>query len=96
MYWYACMICGKNQIDCLHHILSESSRLYIDGAHNESTYNSSPVHNQICHIGNEAFLYDSDNIKMLLKKTRDALTEMGYSPKPVDKEFLRIYAHLYG
>lgn len=95
LYWYDCMVCGMNRIDALHHIVSPSSRHYVPGKHNESVYNSCPIHNQICHVGNEAYLYDTETIKMLLKKTRDALKELGYAPTPLDLEFLRIYADLY-
>ncbi len=95
-YWYSCHVCGMNRIDALHHILSPSSRHYRRGEHNESVLNSCPIHNQVCHVGNEAFLYDEKNIKMLLAKTRSALKELGYALKPIDLAFLEIYAELYG
>lgn len=89
------MICGRNQIDTLHHIVSPSSRFYVDGEHNASVFNSCPIHNFVCHIGNEAYLYSEDGIRTLLRSTREALEAMGYALKPIDKEFLRIYADLY-
>ena len=96
LYFYSCMVCGMNGIDALHHIVSPSSRFYVKGEHNESVLNSCPIHNQVCHVGNEAFLYSEETIRMLLKKTLDALTSMGYTLKPIDREFLRVYANLYG
>jgi hypothetical protein len=45
-YWYACLLCGMNQQDALHHIVSPSSRHYVEGKHNESVFNSCPIHNQ--------------------------------------------------
>lgn len=94
-YWYDCMICGKNSIDVLHHILSPSSRFYIAGKHNESVLNSCPIHNQVCHIGNEAHLYSDDTIKLLLKKTYMALVHLEYEFNDLDREFLKVYADLY-
>ena len=96
LYWYECMICGKNQQDVLHHILCKSSHLYIDGNHNESVLNSCPIHNFVCHIGNEANLYKPETIMLLLKKTREALKGMGYIPNEKDRKFLSVYSHLYG
>lgn len=95
IYWYSCMICGKNRWDTLHHIVSPSSHFHVKGAHNASIYNSCPVHNYGCHINNEAFLYNDDNIKMLLQKTYMALEGEGYTKKPIDREFLKVYQHLY-
>lgn len=95
LYWYSCMICGKNQQDVLHHIISPSSHLYVDGEHNESVFNSCPIHNFVCHIGNEAFLYKDETIRMLLWKTADALKEMDYTPNKKDLMFLRLYGAVY-
>lgn len=95
IFWYSCHICGRNRWDALHHIVSPSSRLYVRGAHNASVYNSAPIHNYGCHIDNEAFLYNDENIKMLLGRTREALDGEGYTPNGTDREFLRVYAHLY-
>lgn len=88
------MVCGRNQQDVLHHIVSPSIYKYVDGKHNESVYNSCPIHNQVCHIGNEAYL--GAHVKELLWKTRDALEEMGYFPNSLDRQFLETYAELYG
>lgn len=94
LYWYECMICGKNQIDTLHHIISPSVRFYVRGIHNTSVFNSCPIHNYGCHINNEAYLYNDEGVRALLKKTKDALDDMGYTLKPVDREFLKIYGEL--
>lgn len=95
LYWYDCMVCGMNGIDALHHIISPSTRHYIKGAHNESVFNSCPIHNQKCHVGNEAWLFNDKNLRALLWKTAEALQEMGYVPNQNDKVFLRMYGFLY-
>lgn len=89
-------MCGKNRWDVLHHILSPSSLLYVKGKHNESAYNSCPTHNFGCHIDNEAYIYKDSTIRTLLKKTKVALDEEDYRPTELDRQFLQIYAHLYG
>jgi len=43
--WYECNVCGFNQQDVLHHIVSPSISAYVAGKHNESVYNSCPIHN---------------------------------------------------
>ena len=96
LYWYACMVCGENRIDALHHIISPSVRFYVKGDHNKSVLNSCPIHNHKCHIGNEAYLHTEENTKMLLQKTLHALTkDLGYTLNERDKEFLTIYSVLY-
>lgn len=106
LYWYDCMYCGMNQIDTLHHMISPSVRHYVDGNHNESVFNSCPIHNmkhpnaggevENCHIGNEAYLYSDDGLKYLLNKVARALLwDLEYSPNEKDKTFLRTYRHLY-
>lgn len=95
IFWYSCLVCWRNQWSALHHIVSPSSRFHVKGKHNESVYNSCPIHNFGCHIDNEAFLYSDDTIKMLLNRSRDALIEMGYKPNALDREFLQIYSDLY-
>lgn len=104
--WFACMVCGMNQWDAVHHIISPSSREYINGKHNESILNSCPIHNyrhpnaeqygikKDCHINNEVWL--NSHIPELLEKTRTALSDLGYELKPIDLEFIEIYSHLYG
>lgn len=95
MDWYDCMICGRNQIDALHHIHCPSVRSFIDGKHNRSIYNSCPIHNQVCHIGNEAFLYSDETVQELLAKTFYAVTELGWRNTSEDLEYLRVYIDLY-
>ncbi len=95
IYWYSCLVCGMNGIDALHHIVSPSSHLHKNGDFNNSVYNSCPIHNMKCHIGNETLLYKDETIKMLLKKTRDALHWEGHVPDKNDLVFLKEYAHLY-
>lgn len=95
LYWYDCMICSKNGIEVLHHIVSPSSRFHIAGKHNESVLNSCPLHNFKCHVGNEAHLYADDTIKHLLNKTYMALIHLDYELNELDREFLRVYADLF-
>lgn len=106
VYWYDCMYCGMNQIDTLHHMISPSVRHYVDGKHNESVFNSCPIHNmkhpsaggevENCHIGNEAYLYSDEGVKYLLNKVaRALLDEIQYQPNALDKDFIRTYRHLY-
>ena len=45
LYWHECLVCGFNRPDALHHIISPSSKFHKDGKHNESVFNSCPVHN---------------------------------------------------
>lgn len=47
LYWNECIVCGFNGWDVLHHIMSSTSSNYIDGKHNESVYNSCPIHNYV-------------------------------------------------
>jgi len=95
LYWYSCMICGRNQQDVLHHIMSPSTRHYIDGKHNESVFNSCPIHNFGCHIGNEAYLNSDGGTINLLGKTLEALVEMDYTLKQIDIDFINTYHSLY-
>lgn len=92
-FWYDCMYCGKNQWNCLHHIISPSSRHYKAGDHNKSVLNSCPLHNFGCHIDNEVWL--GKNVELLLSKTFVALVSMGYVLNDVDVEFVKIYKKLY-
>ncbi len=94
-FWYSCLVCGGNRIDALHHIIPPTVRWYVKGDHNRSVYNSCPIHNFKCHIGNDWWLHKEDNLRGLLRKTADALQWLGYHPNDVDFEFLRIYRHLY-
>lgn len=67
---------------------------YVDGKHNESVFNSCPIHNFGCHIGNEAWL--GHNVSTLLNKVAEALLfDIGYEPQAIDLLFLRTYQHLY-
>ncbi len=95
LYWYSCMVCNENQQDVLHHIVSPSSRHYVDGEHNKSVFNSCPIHNMKCHIGKESWLYNEKNITFLLNKTASALESLDYQANKNDLVFLRIYSYLY-
>lgn len=104
LYWNSCLICGMNQWDSLHHVISPSSHLYKAGRHNTSVLNSCPIHNLIhpynrqksCHVGNEAHLYKDETIKELLKDIRFALEfELGYELNELDLEFVDNYVDLY-
>jgi len=95
LYWYDCMICGKNRIDALHHIISPSCRHYVSGKHNQSVLNSCPIHNFVCHIGNEAYLFKDETITELLNKVYFAVKELGHELDENDKEYVRVYRPLY-
>lgn len=84
-----------NQYDALHHIICPSVRFFVRGDHNKSVFNSCPIHNQRCHIGNEAHLYNDEIVKQLLLKTLMALFQMEYKANKRDREFLKVYSALY-
>lgn len=93
-FWYACLVCGKNNWDALHHIISPTHPLYVGGEHNKSILNSCPIHNFGCHIGNNDVLRDST--RLLLNRSKDILlNEQGYKLNERDNLFLKIYAQLY-
>jgi hypothetical protein len=92
--------------DVLHHIISPSFFGYIDGKHNESVLNSCPIHNYKhpdsvaeippCHIGNEAYLFKEETVKMLLKLVLHIQTNIfGHQLKPIDREFMSVYKKYY-
>lgn len=94
--WYSCLICRMNQQDALHHIVSPSSRHYVAGDHNKSVLNSCPIHNQKCHVGNEAHLNKDETITKLLNEVWDIMVcHQGHVMNENDGKFQTIYAHLY-
>jgi len=94
--WYDCMVCKQTGCDVLHHIISPSSRLYVDGNHNASIYNSCPVHNHGCHVGNESYLYRDEIIKKLLMQTRITVNHYtDHVDNEIDKVFKSVYLDLY-
>jgi len=90
MFWYRCMWCGQNGWDCLHHIISPSSRGHRIGDFNESILNSSPMHNHKCHIDNGELHHRETEIK-LLEKTMTVLRHKDYQMKDIDKRFQMAY-----
>ena len=90
MFWYQCMWCGENRWDCLHHIISSSSRDHQHGTFNESILNSSPMHNEKCHINNGELHHREVEIK-LLEKTMTALAYDDYILTNLDREFITAY-----
>jgi len=90
MFWYRCMWCGKNQWDCLHHIISPSSMDHKHGDFNASILNSSAMHNNRCHLDNGELHHRDVEIK-LLKKTLKMLMIKGYKLTETDKEFQKVY-----
>lgn len=103
--WNACIRCGRNRWDAIHHIISPPCQNYVKGKHNRSIYNSMPIHNfsppgksgesNYCHIGQESFLAREKNIKKFLNKVYKALEFINYQKKPIDKKFLKIYSQYY-
>lgn len=90
MFWHKCMWCGKNRWDCLHHIISPSSMGHHPGEFNTSILNSSPMHNNGCHIDNGELHHREMEIK-LLEKTMTALSYLRYDLTETDREFINIY-----
>ena len=51
--------------------------------------------NKPCHIGNEAWLYDQENAKLLMERTARTLELCQYEPNDLDKEFVINYNFMY-
>ena len=92
--WYEDLISGKNNADCLHHIISPSSSYYIPGKHNSSIFNSCPLSNFETHLYNPN-LHKPEMEKKLLKKVAGILIDNGYQIKKIDVQFYRKYQKLY-
>ena len=90
MFWHRCMWCGQNRWDCLHHIISPSSRGHHKGEYNTSIFNSSPMHNHGCHLDNGKLHHREVEIK-LLRKTMQAIKMQGYKLNDLDREFFQVY-----
>ena len=89
-FWHKCMWCSKNRWDCLHHIISPSSRGHQHGDFNCSILNSSPMHNHGCHLDNPELHKREMEIK-LLEKTMTALAYAHYKVKELDRQFINTY-----
>jgi len=85
IWWYSCFYCGKNQWDCLHHILGRAS---------SSILNSAPLHNDVCHLNNGK-LATFDIRKKLLKKTLEFLKKNKYVLTDDDIQFMQQYKKYY-
>jgi len=90
MFWHRCMWCGQNKWDCLHHIISPSSRDHRHGDFNASILNSSPMHNHGCHLDNGELHHRETEIK-LLEKTMMVLAHKHYKATKLDKQFQMAY-----
>ena len=90
MFWHRCLWCGLNRWDCLHHIISPSSRGHRDGEFNASILNSAPMHNEGCHLDNGELHHRETEIK-LLEKTMTILSHKHYKPSRLDKQFMMAY-----
>jgi hypothetical protein len=80
-----CWYCGKNHIDCLHHILGRIS---------DSPLNAAPLNNFECHIGNGCISTYDMKCKFL-KKTLEYLLSKDYKLTKKDKEFKKKYFKYY-
>ena len=78
---YTCWLCGKNQPDCLHHILGGEFE------EADSPLNAAPLHNQKCHIGRGHHFTDDETKKMLVK-TYLYLISQWYRLSQKDKLFV--------
>ena len=81
---------GRNDADCLHHILGRCSN---------SPYNAAPLNNFRNHMPEgrknlPAITSQEVKIKYLIK-TKIFLDELGYNPNDKDLEFLEKYKKLY-
>ena len=92
--WSTCLECKENTADCLHHIISPTSKFYIKGEHNKSIYNSAPLCNFQCHLYNSE-LQREYKIKELLHSTFAILDYQDYKPTKQDKLFIYYYKELY-
>ncbi len=92
--WFTDMIDGRNDADCLHHIISPSSQNYVSGSHNKSILNSCPLNNNRTHLYNPE-LHKSYKEKELLQKILELLVKLDYKFKPIDEEFYSIYRNNY-
>ena len=81
---------GRNDANCLHHILGRVS---------SSIYNAAPLNNFRTHQpeGRKGLLPLSSQrvISKFLKKTKEYLDELGYKPTKKDLEFLETYKKYY-
>ena len=92
--YYTDMIDGRNDADCLHHIMSQGSFNYKAGDFNKSIFNSCPLSNNRNHLYNTS-LHKPETEKLLLKKVADVIMSTGYRLKDIDIEFYRNYKKLY-
>jgi hypothetical protein len=92
--WTTCIECGENTADCLHHIITPTSKFYIKGNHNKSVYNSIPLCNFKCHLYNSE-LHKEYKIRELLHATFKIMEHKGYKPTKRDKLFIYYYKELY-
>lgn len=81
---------GRNNADCLHHILGRVSN---------SPYNAAPLNNALDHQPegrkNLPPIHSESVRRKYLKKTKKYLDEIGYQPNKKDLEFLNKYKHYY-
>jgi len=81
---------GRNDADCLHHILSRVS---------DSPYNAAPLNNFRNHQPegrkNLPAITSEEAISKYLNKTKKFLDDIGYEPNEKDEEFLEKYKKYY-
>jgi hypothetical protein len=86
-----------NHADCIHHIISPVSFLYVAGDFNESVFNSAPVNNWFCHLGKP--MQNKKMQKVLLNEVyRIVIIKVRnkeYYLTEKDKKFLEVYKDLY-
>lgn len=89
---WRCFWCGKNKADSLHHIVGRGTGGSIVES---SALNASLMCNNSCHLPNHSELRTDEKIKILLEKTYNYLTSIGYEFNELDADFIEKYIKYY-
>ena len=92
--WRYDLIDDHNDADCLHHIISPSSRFFKKGDFNKSIFNSCPLNNFRNHLYNPS-LHKPETEKRLLKKVAQIIMDNGHKITERDARFYKEYKELY-
>ena len=84
---WVCWLCGMNHANCGHHIFGRGKK---EGCE-KSVFNYAPLNNHKCHLPRHGFLMTTEGKKMMFQNTLNFLSEIGYTLKPIDNEFLEKY-----
>ncbi len=89
---WKCWHCGKNHIDCLHHIMGRGGG---SSDVERSILNAAPLNNFDCHINIHGKLRTEEKQREFLLKTRKYLSSYGYELNDIDRLFIKKYKELY-